>query len=325
LWTDTGNELLEKQRTFYLSLFGPIKTHIQQLHPNASPQDEKLYEKTISAKVFDIARWFLPAGCSTNLARHTSLRQVADRVLRLRNHPLEEVREVGIAVEKAVLEKYPNSFSTKRYEETEQFTSLSSQRYYFFKQLAETFQVIHDTIDTQELQHMKSLFDARPNNKTELPTYLDLLWTITYNYILDFGSFRDVQRHRAPYQRMPLLTTKLWFNKRYLESLPEDAQHLAIQHLQEVEDSLHHLDANPEILQYYTPMWFNLSCQMMGTLPALVYLVELRSTTYVHPTLRQVAIKIGEYLEQKHHLKLFLDKSPDLLDLRRWKHDIEIK
>jgi len=82
---------------------------------------------------------------------------------------------VGIAVEKAVLEKYPNSFSTKRYEETEQFTSLSSQRYYFFKQLAETFQVIHDTIDTQELQHMKSLFDARPNNKTELPTYLDLL------------------------------------------------------------------------------------------------------------------------------------------------------
>ncbi|MDP2669762.1 MAG: hypothetical protein Q8O99_01800 [bacterium] len=56
---------------------------------------------------------------------------------------------------------------------------------------------------------------------------------------------------------------------------------------------------------------------MMGTLPALVYLVELRSTTYVHPTLRQVAIKIGEYLEQKHHLKLFLDKSPDLLDLRR--------
>lgn len=53
------------------------------------------------------------------------------------------------------------------------------------------------------------LIESRPNEKTELPAFLDSIGTLTYEYQLDFGSFRDVQRHRAPFQRMPLLTTDL--------------------------------------------------------------------------------------------------------------------
>lgn len=71
-------------------------------------------------------------------------------------------------------------------------------------------------------------------------------------------------------------------------------------------------------------MGFKMSCQIMGTLPALVYLAELRSTTYVHPTLRPIAIHIGQYLEKNHGIKLFLDTSADEFDVRRGKHDIEV-
>ena len=99
----------------------------------------------------------------------------------------------------------------------------------------------------------------------------------------------------------------------------------AKKHLEEVEDILQGFETTPEVLQYYIPMGYKMSCHIMGTLPALTYLCELRSTTYVHPTLRLVAIAMGELIEQETGIPLFLDKNPELLDLRRGKQDIKLK
>lgn len=325
LWTQEGVDFLEKQRAFYLSLLDPLKTYISELYPRAEWQDEKVYMKTVNAKAFDISRWFLPAGCSTNLARHTTLRQIADRILVLRHHPLPEIQEVALAIEQAVLEKYPNSFSDKRYDASEEYVDLTQKHYYKNNTQSEEFSINYDAIDRKQLEEFLPIINARPNNKTELPTYIDNAGVISFSYTLDFGSFRDVQRHRAPYQRMPLLTTDIGFNERYLSSLPPLLRQQAEDYLQSIEKSLNALTIDPTLKQYYTPMGYLLSCEMMGTLPALVYVSEIRSSTYVHPTLRKVAIKLGRYLKEKHNITVFLDESEDEFDTRRWKHDIEIK
>jgi len=325
LWIEKGTKLQEKQRAFYLSLLDPLEEYIKQQYPCPEGTNPGVYDKTIKAKVFDITRWFLPAGCSTNLARHTTLRQVADRVLQLRHHPLQEVREIGATVLEAVLEYYPNSFSSKTYEETESYMDLIQQTYYFHDASVKEFRITHDHIDQSMLEQYLWLINQRPNNKTELPTYLDNIGTITMQFLLDFGSFRDIQRHRAPYQRMPLLTTELWFNERYLSSLSPELVEKATTYLAEIEKDITELDLSKEIAQYYTPMGYNISCEVMWTLPALVYLAELRSSTYVHATLRKIAIELGRYIENKHGIKLFLDTQPDQFDTRRWHHDIGLK
>jgi len=46
----------------------------------------------------------------------------------------------------------------------------------------------------------------------------------TFKFLLDFGSFRDLQRHRNGETLMPLLTTKFGFYQWYLDQLPEDLQ-----------------------------------------------------------------------------------------------------
>ncbi len=323
--SEVWNNILEQQRAFYLSLLDPIENHIKSLYPNTDKTNEKLYDKTVKAKAFDIARWFLPAGCSTNLARHTNLRQIADRILILRHHPLEEVREIAETLLTSVCEKYPNSFSTKTYEETEQYLDLTNAAYYLQPQSDISFSITQDNINTKNLAIEKDLINARPNNKTELPTFLDNLGTISFQYKLDFWSFRDIQRHRAPYQRMPLLTEKLWFSERYINSLPIDRQKKAYEHLESIKQQIEVLNLDDTIKQYYLPMGYNLCCEIMGTLPSLVYLIELRSTTYVHPTLRKIAIQMGEYIERTHNIKLYFDKSDDEFDTRRGKHDIEMK
>ncbi|MDP3380611.1 MAG: hypothetical protein Q8S84_03630 [bacterium] len=57
----------------------------------------------------------------------------------------------------------------------------------------------------------------------------------------------------------------------------------------------------------------------------MVYMAELRSTQYVHPTLRVIAQKIGKYLEEKYAFKLFVEKSEYDFDINRGKHDIVLK
>ena len=325
LGTQQGTDLLEKQRAFYLTLLEPLKVYIAENFPNDWSVSDKVYQKTVNAKAFDICRWFLPAWCSTNLAWHTTLRQVADRILVLRHHPLAEIRETAEAVLEAVLEHYPSSFSDKRYEATDEYIASYQKDYYHHNPNCKNFAIIDDKLDQAVLETMKATINARPNGKTELPTYTDMIWTITCEFSLDYWSFRDVQRHRAPYQRMPLLTTDLGFHDWYLTSLSPALKQQAEHFLKEIQDDLSKLNCSQEDLQYYIPMGFQIANQMMGTLPALTYMAELRSTTYVHPTLREKAIALGQYIRDTHGIKMFIDESPDDFDTRRWNHDIEIK
>lgn len=80
LGTPVGEALQEKQRAFYLEILPEIMEHMKTLFPKEEGQSEKLYDSTIAAKAFDVGRGFLPAGCSTNIAWHSNLRQVADRI-----------------------------------------------------------------------------------------------------------------------------------------------------------------------------------------------------------------------------------------------------
>ncbi|MDR2416432.1 MAG: FAD-dependent thymidylate synthase [Candidatus Peribacteria bacterium] len=321
-----GEALLEQERAFYLSLLPVLQQHLSTLFPREEGQAESVYTKAIAAKAFDIARGFLPAGASTNLAWHTNLRQLSDRLLYLRHHPLIEVREVAEAIEKAMIKKYPHSFSEKRYEETETYLETVMQEYYFHQEMPE-FSIVNDTIDTEKLKNdiYIKLFTERPNSKTELPFRVNNLGSITFQFLLDFGSFRDVQRHRAVFQRMPLLTDALGFHPWYLGQLPEEMKMQTIQHLEEIKKQLQALSLSPAEQQYYLPMGYRVANEIMGTLPALVYVCELRTSQHVHPTLRRIAQKMSQYLIDTHQIKLFADMSEYAFDVGRGKHDIVMK
>ena len=54
---------------------------------------------------------------------------------------------------------------------------------------------------------------------------------------------------------------------------------------------INNLPTTKETKQYYTGMGFNTTNRLTGDLHALVYLVELRGTRFVHPTLRERALQ----------------------------------
>ncbi|HEX5774914.1 MAG TPA: hypothetical protein VFY28_03080, partial [Candidatus Paceibacterota bacterium] len=80
--------------------------------------------------------------------------------------------------------------------------------------------------------------------------------------------------------------------------------------------------------QYYLPMGFRTTIRLTGDLRALTYLVELRATRFVHPTLRMRAVEMANVLEEEcgqYGLVLHLDGEPDRFDVRRGEHDIVTK
>jgi hypothetical protein len=127
---------------------------------------------------------------------------------------------------------------------------------------------------------------------------------------------------------MPLLTTDIGFHPWYLSELPDAMREEAEDLIEKQRAALSALSASPEVAQYYVAMGFLTSNRVTGTLPALVYLAELRATRFVHATLRERAIQMAESLETEFKdagLVLHIDDEPDRFDVARGEHDIVLK
>lgn len=323
--TAEGPDILEHQRQFYLDARQPTLDHLMVAYPIGRGEDEEFYEKAINARMFDITRSLLPSGASTNLAWHTNLRQAADHLLFLRHHPLGEVREMAGGIEGVLKRHHPNSFGHKRYPATEEYQELIANNYYYFNSRSPTSPLVNfGNIDYEELRAHGELIKNRPS-KTELPKFLASAGTMNASFQLDFGSFRDIQRHRAISQRMPLLTTELGFNDWYTDSFPEEVSERLPEYLDNLIDRVSGLGLSKENEQYFIPMGFNTSNRFTGNLPATVYMVELRDSRFVHPTLQRVAHNIGGQIVKELGVPIHVDSEPSIFDVKRGEHDIVLK
>lgn len=314
----------EDLRKLYLAGMEPTIAHLKSQFPDVDNEGAK-YEKAIKARAFDILRSLLPAGASTNVAWNVDLRQARDRLFILRNHPLPEVNAIAQSLEQALHQAHPNSFSLeKRYPEQEKYTRNQLDQYYLLNSpdyMPEELSLDLSKLDGIALERAIPPIQYRPP-KSELPKFLDELGVLSLKFPLDFASYRDIQRHRAITIRMPELTTKLGFEPWYLEQMPEDLRTETEGLLKNIEQKLSQGTVSSRLAQYAIPMGYRIPCQVTGGLPGLVYMLELRSTTAVHPTLRRRALEAGKLLTEELGITLHLDESNAPFDTKRGDHDI---
>lgn len=323
LGTKAGKKLQERSMAFYVHLLSRLVPYLLEKFPMLPNDDPKVYKKAINAKAFDIARGFLPAGCTTYVGWHSNLRQVWDHLHEMAFHPLDEVRQVTEVMLEAVQMKYSSSFNFKSYPDQQAYMAEAGEFNYL--QLPRPTGFWYESkIDVAEINSsakLMRLLETRPI-KTELPPYFARFGQMRCQFALDFGSFRDLQRHRSCIQVMPLLTPVYGFHPWYLDSLPDDLRKEAEKALEELRFSLNQI-SDPYIRQYYIPMGFEVVCEVIGELPSLVYIAELRSTQAVHPTLRLVAQDMGRALKEVlPSIALHTDDSADEWSTIRGKHDI---
>jgi thymidylate synthase ThyX len=328
--TAAGTSIQENWRQFYLKAVKEMTEVLPSRYPLGAGEKEGFYNKAIAARAFDITRGFLPAGASTNIAWTTTLRQFDDRIMQLRHHPLAEVREIAEKLNEAMLAMYPSSFKThdderyEKYRTTHEYNAKANEQYYYHDADCPELELVRDGINHAELQPFQALLANRPD-RTELPKWLGVYGEAAFKFTLDFGSFRDIQRHRAVTQRMPLLTGEIGFHDWYLDELTPDLRTEAESLIADLTKAANELTSDTALRQYYLPMGFKISNYISGDLPSWVYLVELRATSLVHPTLAVQAASMADILRDTYKdvdLAIHITSEAGRFDVKRGEADI---
>lgn len=298
--------LLEAWRDLYVQVRDELTEKYSQMYPDAD-------EKAIKCKVFDVARGFLPAGITTQLSWTTNLRQADEMLKELTNHPLQEVREVAYKALIALTEKYPSSFSSVLSPRWLGECELAYSRYSWDK----SFRCFTNVFDMEAMEEdCAGILTNRPRG-ARVPRWMNRYGTWTSQIVMDYGSFRDLQRHRNGVCRLPLLAWGDWgFNEWYLRDLGWEYSG----RVEELLNRANRLKMSEEDRQYFLPLGLNVCVETVYGLSQMVYVSELRSRVGVHPTLRDVAIRMGKALPD--WVKVQLDEREDGLDLTRAEKDI---
>lgn len=291
-------------------------------HPYNAAQyrTEKVWENAINARSFDIARCFLPLGATTLLSWTTNLRQARDHLRKLKTHPLAEVRRTAIKVFESLIARYPHSFKVTdmRLDDGADTRTTYAQALATSTHFASADDLIarynissdelaalqqgdlvarRNILDLDGLKtHEQAALSTRPNGAA-LPARLDAYGRYNLLFLLDFGSFRDIQRHRNGTCQIPLTTARFGLHPWYLGQLESLLPAETFASLQtEIAAQLEAIAALPNATemdsQYLYPMGMSVLAHVSYSVPQMVYVGELRAGKTVHPSLRPVAQKM---------------------------------
>ncbi|HBM90608.1 MAG TPA: hypothetical protein DD400_01830 [Rhodospirillaceae bacterium] len=320
-------------------------------------KSEKIWKNTLEARSFDIARALLPMGTTTLLSWSTSLRQSRDNLRRLKHHPLKEVREVAQSLFKNLIEKYPHSFNGNEMDmgadtARDAYAEKNATRnhYQSSEDLAKRFDlteanfarleageliVQRDTLDLEGLKkHERAVLSERPKG-SPLPWRLESYGRYNFLFLLDFGSFRDIQRHRNGVCQIPLVEARFGLHPWYLHELEEILEPADFEKLQKDVaaqfTSIKNLAAqgvetNNYDDQYFYPMGTMALVHASYSLPQTLYVAELRSGKTVHGSLRPIAQKMLQVLERDvPDIALYGDMDAENFTAKRGEQTISLK
>jgi thymidylate synthase ThyX len=89
------NEAAQKLLTAYLEIHPRLAEYLTALHPRPAEMKEGAYQRTIAARAYDVARYLLFLGISTNIGQVTSIRTLEKQMQRLGASRYGEVRDLA--------------------------------------------------------------------------------------------------------------------------------------------------------------------------------------------------------------------------------------
>lgn len=333
LYQDTGDFLFET----YEKLSTPMTEFIKKREPKSEKTTDKMYESVVRAKVCDNIRYLLPTATLTNLGMTINARNLDWAITKLLSHPLEEMQEIGagLKIEAAkvtpTLEKFaaPNPYLIETQVELKNLSrwifenenapaesqpvkivdydrdaepklvaallyKSSNLPYAQIKEKVDKMpQSVKDLIIDESLKR-RSPFD-RPLRELEHIYY-------TFDILMDYGAFRDVQRHRMATQTNQAVTVAHGFStpQDIIDAGCETDYKIAMERAAEAYAKLS--EKYPDDAQYIVPLAFRKRTLFTWNLRELHHFISLRSGKKGHISYRRIAQECWRELEKLHPL-----------------------
>jgi thymidylate synthase ThyX len=322
---DTYNEIIPRMIEF-----------VKEKYPRTKDMDEKFYESASKARACDIVRYILPAATLTNLAMTANARTLEHAITKLLSHPLEEIRDMGELMKQEVIKIIPTLVKYADYNpyisETNQameelikkivnFDSVvdnnpvtlvefdsdaddklvTSILYRYSKYPYNQIKSLVKKMNWREKEKVVDEFLKRME-KHDLPMRELEHINYTFDIMIDYGAFRDIQRHRICTQTNQELTVEHGFDipqeiiEAGFKDKFEDCMKMAVEAFNEISKDF------PKEAQYVVPLAFRKRTLFTWNLRELHHFIKLRSSKEGHTSYRKIAQQVFDEIEKVHPL-----------------------
>lgn len=303
----------------YQKMIGPMN-RICAIKMNKDPDDPKTKkDRTVKARAFDNIRYLLPAGTGTNLAAVLNMLDARNIIKTLRGQSNSEFKLIGDRLYDAIIEVAP---TLVKHTEPDYFSLRPvrlgalgakfaiNQPYVKFDSLSGDRQY-HETDKVTELNfkdHVRDLYDmdwyqfakhmdSRPEHSPVPQVFRTV--DVTLDLMMDYGAYRDLQRHRRCEQFSEILHTQNGY------VIPDDivGSDLESEYKFTMESINDYSDESvihdPTLMQYMVPLGYLHRSKFKMDLAELYYIVEQRTKPQGHISYRRTAYQMYELAQQR--------------------------
>ncbi len=339
-------EVVEALFNAYTTCAVPLRAYLEAAYPQDGSVTKRAYEAALHAKSCDVLRHLLPAATLTNLGMTVNGRALAHLVSKLLSHPLQEAREVGESLRREGTSVLPTLVRHAAYNPClaqvpaaleaiagETFSgngaserpAVSLVRYDpdAERELAAAILYPHTTLPLEQVrQATRSLprdqvtriideaLRRRGPHDTPPRAFEHVFYT--FDLLVDFGAYRDIQRHRIVSQAAQRLSVDHGYD------MPQEIEASGLANrfddVMERAAELYHrmVGSFPEEASYVVPLAYRRRVVFTMNLRELFHFVELRSSSQGHRSYRRVAQEMYRLVARVHpavakHIRVTMD------------------
>jgi thymidylate synthase ThyX len=297
-------ECIESLMNAYTGWMEPVYEYVKAKTPMTEKQTPRSYEAALRATVCDSLRYLLPTATHTNIGITINARALETMITKLLSQPLLEGQEIAREIKAEAMHVAPTLL---KYAEPspyraahsdcvgERALSTSKNRarivgpYLPEDQALELIAAPGDvkSLDLNDLLAERGKHDPAPRCLERV--------NLTFELIMDYGAFRDVQRHRMATiiteqlgathgYETPTLIAECGYGEKY-DALMAQARNT---------HDLLAANGFANEAAYVLPLAYRVRTHMTANLRELVHFIELRTGRGGHPSYRKIALGVFE-------------------------------
>lgn len=332
LYEDTANFLFDT----YTDLTSKIINYVKSKVLKTEEMTDKMYETTCKAKACDIVRYILPTATLTNLGMTVNARNLEHAIRKLLSHPLEEMQDIGREIKEAALKVIPTLI---KYADQNQYLIETDRKIQelttdvighriadndarneailvaydndaldrivtplLYKYCTASYQTVKEKIKNLSQAEKEKIIDEalkrlgsfdKPLREFEHTYY-------TFDILIDYGAFRDIQRHRICTQTNQELTPYFGYAI-HNDILEADCEKEYRECMERAQNAYFKIAKQfPIEAQYILPLAFRKRVLITWNLRELFHFIPLRSSKKGHISYRRIAQQIWDEVNRVH-------------------------
>lgn len=324
----------------------------REKQPDAEKQKSEVllnrkYDREMTAKAFDLARYCLPQAMPTNFAWILDARSTEFDIAAWKEHPLAEIRDAAALIEKAggeqlpsllkyttnnsyygdKLHRYQGTFSVSFDHPTRERKKQLQILYYHLDALdfilshvlqnanGLSFEAAKKLIEQKTMKEKIAMLKRLVEKRSRFDEWVDPAFqmvNIGVEWVTDVGAVRDLRRHQKNERCEQLYTLDMGY------AVPEDiiamgkeAEKVYREAMEKTHDAEKKIrEKFPFQVQYIIPMACLTTLRMNMDLDQVQYIIYTRSTPEGHPSYRQDVFNLCEQVAKIYPWMLGYEEYP---------------